>query len=133
MNLDTSQRYFALENECLVMRLPENCSPSVLAEVTTFLKPKCAAAVDAGQNKAVIDIHLVKSLHMGVIKLLMQAMQVCRELGIQFAMVGNTEIIAECKGFEDTRSWSFYDTTEDAKGSLTRSNVPAAQPQLAAV
>jgi two-component system cell cycle response regulator len=126
MNLDTSQRYFALDGDCTIMRLPENCSPAVLAEVATYLKPKLAESVDAGHNKTVIDIHQVKTLHMGVIKLLMQAMQTCRELGMHFALIGNVQIIAECKGFEDTRSWTFYESIEEAKANLGKIPVPAA-------
>ena len=130
MNLDTSQRYFSIENECLVMRLPENCTPPVLAEAAHYLKTKFTEAVDAGHNKVVIDIHQLRNLHMGVIKLLFQAMQTCRELAMQFALVGNAQIISECKGFEDTRGWTFYDSLDEAKANLGKS--PAA-PQLAAV
>ena len=125
MNLDTSQRYFAIEGECMVMRLPENCSPAVLAEVVTYLKPKLAEAVDAGHNKTIIDIHQIKSLHMGVIKLLMQGMQICRELGMHFALVGNTQIISECKGFEDTRNWTFYESLDEAKANLGKAPATA--------
>ncbi len=128
MNLDTSQRYYAVEGDCLIMRLPENCSPAVIAEAATYLKPKFAQAVDAGHNKVVIDIHQIRSLHMGIIKLLFQAMQTCRELAMQFALVANPQIISECKGFEDTRGWTFYDSVEDAKANLGK----AAAPQLAA-
>ena len=128
MNLDTSQRYYAVEGDSLIMRLPENCSPAVIAEAATYLKPKFSQAVDAGHNKVVIDIHQIRSLHMGVIKLLFQAMQTCRELAMQFALVANPQIISECKGFEDTRGWTFYDSLEDAKANLGKS----AAPQLAA-
>lgn len=132
MNLDTSQRYFTMETECLVMRLPENCSPPVLAEAAHYLKGKFTEAVDAGHNKVVIDIHQLRNLHMGVIKLLFQAMQTCRELAMQFALVGNAQIISECKGFEDTRGWTFYETLEEAKMNLGRpATAPA--PQLAGV
>jgi len=124
MNLDTSQRYYAVEGDCLVMRLPENCSPAVIAEAATYLKPKFAQAVDAGHNKVVIDIHQIRSLHMGVIKLLFQAMQTCRELAMQFALVANPQIISECKGFEDTRGWTFYDSLEEAKANLGKSSSP---------
>jgi two-component system cell cycle response regulator len=127
MNLDTSQRYYAVEGDSLIMRLPENCSPAVIAEAATYLKPKFAQAVDAGHNKVVIDIHQIRSLHMGVIKLLFQAMQTCRDLAMQFALVANPQIISECKGFEDTRGWTFYDSLEDAKANLGK----AAAPQLA--
>ena len=102
---------------------------TVTAEISTYLKPKLAESVDAGHNKAVIDVHLLRSLHMGIIKLLVQAMQTCRELGVHYALVGNAHIIGECKGFEDTRTWAFFDTIEEAKASLTK--VPAPTPALA--
>ena len=76
----------------------------------------------------VIDIHELKTLHMGVIKLLVQTMQTCRELTLQYALVGNAQIITECKGFEDTRGWTFYDSLEEAKANLGKSTAP----QLAA-
>ncbi|MEO5957805.1 MAG: response regulator [Opitutaceae bacterium] len=129
MNLDTSQRYYSIDGEMMVMRLPENCSPAVIAEAAAYLKPKFAEAVDAGYNKIAIDIHQIKSLHMGIIKLLFQAMQTCRELAMQFALVGNPQIISECKGFEDTRNWTFYDSLEEAKTNLGKSGAA----QLAAV
>lgn len=128
MNLDTSQRYFAMDGDLLTMRLPEVCPPPVLAEAATYLKPKFAEAVDAGFNKVVIDIHAIKALHMGIIKLLFQAMQTCRDLGMQFVLVGNSHIISECKGFEDTRGWTFVDSLDEAKANLGRS-----APQLAGV
>ena len=129
MNLDTSQRYYAIDGDIMVMRLPEHCSPAVIAEVTTYLKPKFAEAVDAGYNKIVIDIHHIKALHMGIIKLLFQAMQTCRDLALQFALVGNPQIISECKGFEDTRNWTFFESLEEAKSKVGAH----AAPQLAAV
>jgi len=130
MNLDTSQRYYAIEDDIMIMRLPEVCSPAVIAEAGAYLKPKFAEAVDAGFNKVVIDIHPIKSLHMGIIKLLFQAMQTCRELAMQFALVGNPQIISECKGFEDTRTWRFYEALEEAKVNLGKT---AGAAQLAAV
>ncbi|MCR6654568.1 MAG: response regulator [Opitutus sp.] len=125
MNLDTSQRYYAIEGDSLIMRLPENCSPAVIAEAATYLKPKFAEAVDAGHNKVVIDIHQLKSLHMGIIKLLFQAMQTCRELAMHFALVANPQIITECKGFEDTRGWTFYDSLDEAKANLGKASALA--------
>jgi two-component system cell cycle response regulator len=130
MNLDTSQRYYLMEGDLLVMRLPESCTPAVLTEATQYLQAKLADAVDSGYNKAVLDIHEVKQLHLGIIKLLMQAMQDCRELAVQFALVANAQLISECKGFEDTRGWTFYETMEEAKANLGKgSSAPA--PALA--
>jgi two-component system, cell cycle response regulator len=129
MNLDTSLRYYATEAETFLMRLPENCAPAVLAEAATYMKPKFSEAVDAGISKCVIDIHVLKSLHIGVIKLLFQAMQVCHDLGMQCALIGNPQIVTECKGFEDTRAWAFFDSLDAAKASFGKVQQPA---QLAA-
>jgi two-component system cell cycle response regulator len=129
MNLDTSLRYYATEAETFLMRLPENCAPAVLAEAATYMKPKFSEAVDAGISKCVIDIHMLKSLHIGVIKLLFQAMQVCHDLGMQCALIGNPQIVTECKGFEDTRAWAFFDSLDGAKASFGKVQQPA---QLAA-
>jgi Response regulator containing a CheY-like receiver domain and a GGDEF domain len=121
MNLDTSQRYFAMDGDVFVMRLPENCSQTVVGEVTNYLKPKIAGAVDSGIVKALIDLHELKGLNMAVIKLLIQAMQICKELALQYALVGNPQIVSECKGFEDTRNWQFHESIADAKASFSRS------------
>ncbi len=132
MNLDTSQRYFAVDGDVFVMRLPESTSNSqtVVAEVLNYLKPKIAEAVDSGIVKAVIDLHELKGLNMAVIKLLIQAMMTCKELALQFTLVGNSQIVAECKGFEDTRNWQFHDSIADAKASFAKGPV---NPQPAAV
>lgn len=130
MNLDTSKRYYAFDGDMLVLRLPEGCSLGALAEVASYLKPKLTEAVDSGFSKAVLDISAIKTLHMGIIKMLMQSMQTCRDLGMQVALVGNPQIITECKGFEDTREWTFYNSLSDARIDLGKG---ASNPALASV
>lgn len=126
MNLDTSERYFRTDGDLFVMRLPEVCSPSVVAEVSTYLRNKISEAVDSGIGKAVFDLHEVKRLDMPLIKLLITAMQACREVALQHTMVGSGAIVAECKGYEDTRGWQFHETIEEARQSFIKSPAPAA-------
>ena len=128
MNLDTSQRYFGIEDGFFIVKMPEHCTPAVLAEIATYLKPKLTEAVDAGHNKAVINVSAIKSLHMGVIKQLVAAMQLCKDTGVHFTLVGNNQLMTECKGFEETRSWSFHETLEEAKAAITKGSP---QPALA--
>ncbi|HZZ57063.1 MAG TPA: response regulator [Opitutaceae bacterium] len=125
MNLDTSSRYYRVDGDFVIMSLPENCSSSVLAEAAHYLKTKFSDGVDAGHNRAIIDIHAVRSLHMGVIKLLLQAMQTARELAMHFALVGNAQLMTECKGFEDTRTWQFHGTVDEAKAAMAKELVGA--------
>jgi two-component system, cell cycle response regulator len=120
MHLDTSLRYYITEGDTVILRLPENCSPIALVEVTNYLKPKLTEAVDTGLNKLVIDLHLLKALHIGIIKVLLQAMKTSQDLGFQFALIGNAEVKNECRSFEDTSTWVFSDSLEEAKASLAK-------------
>src|SRR5690606_31533426 len=123
MNLDTSQRYFSIDQDVFVMRLPESTTQHVVNEVTTYLKAKVAEAVDSGIGKAIFDLHELKRLDMTVIKLILQAMQTCRELALAYTLVGSGAIVSESKGFEDTRNWKFYDSIDEARASF-----PSLQP-----
>jgi two-component system cell cycle response regulator len=129
MNLDSSPRYYATEGDMLIVKLPENCTQMALAESSSYMKPKFAEAVDAGMSRTVIDIRALKSLHIGIIKHLFQATQMSHDLGMQLALVSNPGIVAECKGFEETRGWSFFESIDDAKASFGKVQQPA---QLAA-
>lgn len=120
MNLDTSQRYFSLDGDVFVLRLPENPTQTVIGEILNYLKPKVSEAVDSGIVKAIIDLHELKGLNMNVIKLLIQVMMTCKELALQYALVGNSQIVSECKSFEDTRTWQFHDSIETAKSNFGR-------------
>jgi len=120
MNLDTSERYFKIDDNILVMRLPENTTPAVLVEINNYLKPKTAEAVDSGIFRAVVDLHELKRFDMTIIKLLFSTMQTFRELALQYVLVGNPQIVTECKGFEDTKGWQFVDSLAGAKSHLCK-------------
>ena len=115
MNIDTSKRYFAIDGDMLVMRLPAACSPPVFAEVDIHVKAKIAEAVDAGLSTMAVDAQQCASLELAGIKLLFKTMQLCAELGVKCVLVGNPGIVAECKGFEDTRNWKFVASLDEAR------------------
>ena len=125
MNLDTSLRYFKTEGDMLIMSLPEVCTPTVINEVTNYLKSKVAEAVDSGMSKAVFDLHEVKRLDMNLIKMLLTAMQTCREVALVYSLVGNATLMADCKGYEDTRNWQFHENIEEARQNLQKQGATA--------
>jgi two-component system cell cycle response regulator len=132
MNLDTSLRYFAIEESTLVMRLPENTTSVTINEVTGYMKGKISTAVDTGVARAIIDISKLKVLDMPIIKLLFQFMQSCAEVSIQYILVGNAIVAKECKGFEDTKNWTFFDSLEQAQASYKGAPAPEGSPAPAA-
>ena len=120
MNLDTSQRYFRVDGDVFVIRLPANTDATVIGEVSGYLKPKIAEAVDSGIVKAVIDLLELKGLNSEITKLLIKGMATCKDLALQYTMVGNSQIISECKSAAETRNWQFHASMADAKASFAK-------------
>jgi two-component system cell cycle response regulator len=118
MNLDTSPLYYHKEEDCLVVRLPAGCTAEHIAEVRLHLRAQFTELVESGQAKVVMDTQGLQTLDINVIRMLVDAMRYCTELGIRFALVGNPQVVAECKGFEETRGWTFRATLAEARTSL---------------
>jgi two-component system cell cycle response regulator len=132
LNLDTSARYFGLEGDCLIIRLPAVSSSEILGEARKYLKSQLTAAVNAARAKVIIDILALQAFDIGVLKLLVDAMQFCGELGMRYALAGNAQVVAQCKGFEETKSWTFSATLAEAQAALASSGAAAPAPELAA-
>ncbi|MBN1404476.1 MAG: response regulator [Opitutales bacterium] len=118
INLDTSERYFVQESEFLLIRLPENASTSSVNEISAYLKPKISEAVDQGYSKVIFDVHSVRNVNMVLIKLLVDSMQICQELTLSYSLVGNPQIVQECRGFEESKDWKFHDSIDQAKAAF---------------
>ena len=127
MNLDMSSRYFEAQKDVLVIKVPEIRGSAVLAEAGNYMKGKLAESVDNGIGKAIVDLQHVKSLEMELLQFLVHTRQACVDLGLLIAFVGNAGIITECKGFEDTRAWSFYESMDDAKSGLSKATQDSRQ------
>ena len=132
MHLDTSQRYFHTAPDLLVLKLPDNCTPALIGEISDQLKLKVADAVNSGINRAVFDLNEVRSLDMGHIKLLLTAMQICRDLALQFALVGSGNVLKDSQNYEDTRAWQFYSSMEEARASFQKTEEAAPAPEAPA-
>ena len=117
INLDTSERYFIFEEDYLCVKLPKNVNPNGMNEVSAFMKQKASEAVDNGFLRVIIDVHELQNVNVNIIKLLVQAMQVCQELSLKYILVGSTQVIAECKNFEESKDWNLFDSIEKAKAS----------------
>jgi two-component system cell cycle response regulator len=132
MRLDTSQRYFRVEPELIVVQLPDNCPTTLINEISEQLKVQVAAAVNAGINRAVFDLLGVRNLDVGHIRLVLSSIQICRDLSFHFALVGTGNVVKDSQGYEDTRTWEFFATVEEARASFKKADEPAAEPAPAA-
>lgn len=117
INLDTSERYFLFEEDYLNISLPKNPSGYMLAEVQQYMKEKVAEAVDKGFYKVIFDVSAITKIDMEIIKLMVFTKETTQELTLALTLVGNDEIISECESYEETKSWIFHKTLEEAKSA----------------
>ena len=122
MNLDTSLRYFRIDGRVPRHEPAREHLAGRARRGGPLPEAQAGRGGRFGPQQGDHRHHLSRALHMGVIKILMQAMQTCRDLAMHFTLVGNGRIIAECKGFEDTRSWAFFETLGGGQGPPRRRN-----------
>lgn len=118
MNLDTSEKYYYFDEDFLVINLPEKTTEQTIGEVNKYLKSKISSAVDSGFYKVIFDVQKVQSLDTNVIKFLVDAMQSCRELSLSHGFVGNEILQKEAKNYEESSSWTFHHSLDEAKAGF---------------
>lgn len=114
MNLDTSKRYFNLENGIQFVKIPNNPNNIVSSEITSYLQGKLREVVDSGLNKLILDVSEVKKIDMVVIKLMLYVVQNARELSIKFRVVGSPNFTSQSKAFEETKDLEVFADRETA-------------------
>lgn len=126
LNLDTSYKYFEVREGVLVLKFPGQFTPNAANEISLHLRTKVSEAVDAGIDKLVIDMSQLKSADVNLIRLGLNAMQLCHELSLKQRIVGSEAVCIECKNYEETKDWAFVGTFEEALTALNGTALVAA-------
>jgi len=114
LGLETSYKYFQHRETATALILPKEVSQAVIYEVSKRLNDQLAGTVDAGGNKLVIDLSQVETVTLPIVELVLSAIQACNKLSLRHAVVASDELVAECHGYEETQSWLFFHTFEEA-------------------
>ena len=114
MNVDTSSRYFFVENGIQICKMPNNPSQIVATELSNYILPKTREMVDAGLNRLLIDASDVQRIEMTIIKLMLQVVQACRELSIKFRVIGSPDFTGQARAFEETKDLEVFADKESA-------------------
>jgi two-component system cell cycle response regulator len=112
--LETSYKYFQQRDGVLSLLLPKEFHPSVAQEVNNHLDGQLANTVDAGGNKLIIDLNAVEVVSVAVIELVLSAIQAASKLSLRYAVVGSEGAKAQCHSYEETQSWQFAPSFEQA-------------------
>jgi two-component system cell cycle response regulator len=118
LNLDTSHKYFQRRENLVVLTLPADFNSAVANDISLHLRPKVCEAVNAGFKRLVIDLSQLKAADVTLIKLGLQVIQLCAELGIRYGMIGSQAVCHECRNYEETKDWQFSRSFEEALAAL---------------
>lgn len=114
MNLDTSKRYFEMEEDVQIVKLPDEPNSMTASEITNYIEPKTREMVDSGVSRLILDASEVTKIDMVVIKLILKVIQSCSELGIRFRVVGSDSFSGQSKEFEETRELEIFNDRRSA-------------------
>ncbi|MES2309920.1 MAG: response regulator [Verrucomicrobiota bacterium] len=115
MNLDTSPKYFKMDGNLMISRLPHMISDVITSEINSHIKPKTQEMVESGVAKMVIDVTEVTKIDMSTIKIMLSIMQNCADLSIKYRVAGSPEFVAQAKTFAETKDLQIYPSREAAK------------------
>jgi two-component system cell cycle response regulator len=114
LRLETSYKYFQPRNNVLVLTLPKEVQQAVAHEVSVHLNSQLTAAVDAGNDKLIIDLSSVATATLPLIELVISAIQASGAFSLKYAIVAPQALREECRSFEEAQSWFFTDTIAEA-------------------
>jgi two-component system cell cycle response regulator len=118
LGLETSYRYFQQKEGALTLSLPKEFDPAVAQEVTASLEGQLISVVDAGGNKLIIDLNSLEAAALPVIELVLAAIQSASKLSLRCAVVASATIKSQCARVEESKTWAFADSFENALALL---------------
>ena len=123
LRLETTYKYFQLENDVLRLMLPEDFHPGIAHEVSTHLNEQLTAMVDAGGNKMILDLSQVEKPTVPMIEFLISAILAASKFSIRNVCVGSETLRRECQNYEETQSWQFVNDLNQARAFLNAASV----------
>jgi two-component system cell cycle response regulator len=116
--LETAYKYFQQRDGALAIILPKEFGPTVAQEVTSHLDSHLVSTVDAGGDKLIVDLTAVESASPPVIECVLTAIQSATKLSLRSAVIGTETTQTQCRSFQETQSWLFAPTYDQAMALL---------------
>ena len=121
LKLDISYKYFKQCGSALALTLPKDSHQNASDVVSLRLDELLGATVEAGGDRLIIDLSAIDTVDLQVVKLVISALESCKKLSMKHAVVAQPAAKAMCRKYEESNSWSFVDSFDDALS-------PAKQP-----
>jgi two-component system, cell cycle response regulator len=126
LNLETSYRYFNQRDGVLVVSSPAPFNTSVANDIASHLGEKISEAVDAGLSKLIMDFGQLTAVEVALIELTLNVMKSADDLSLKTGVVCSPTMKQSFNNYEETKSWLFASTFEEAVKAFNSGAVAAA-------
>jgi two-component system, cell cycle response regulator len=113
LNVDTAEQYFSVKEKVLHVTFPATID-KILSEISPHVRPRISSMVDNGMNRTILDLSQVTAMDTNIIRLLIQVLEHCSELGVTYSVVGSAQMAAKAQAFEETKSITVYEDVDQA-------------------
>jgi two-component system cell cycle response regulator len=117
LKLETSYKYFKQCGTALALTFPKDSQENISEVVSSRLDELLGATVEAGGDRLIIDLSAMETVDFRVIKLMISAVESCGKLSMKHMVVAQPAAKAVCQRYEESNSWSFVDSFDDALSS----------------
>ena len=117
---DTNQQQglFKVENDIVILTLPEKIKRMVIAEVEEALQEKVSQMTSAGARKIILDISKVANLNMAAIQLIISIVNSCARAKLVLHILAGSNQVDAMKGFKETSVVPISTTIDDARSGF---------------
>ena len=112
---DTSKKYFSIDDDIQIVRLPLKVDRIVSVEVEGHFKTKIEGMVNSGIKKLILDLRKVAETNVSLIRLIIAVIQRSQKSGIGVRVVASSGLSKELKEFQETGELTVDLSIEDAK------------------
>jgi hypothetical protein len=96
------------------MTLPKDFNPAVSQVITANLETQLETTADGGGDRLVVDMSAVEAGTVQVMELVLSAIELATKLPLRCGVVATEAVQTQCLGFENTQSWKFATSVEQA-------------------
>jgi len=114
LKLENTYKFFKEFEGGLAMILPKNSRENIGEALLTRLDKLLGTTVEAGGDRLIVDLNAVEEVDLEVVKLVISAIEACSKLSMKHTVVAKGEAKTVCRQFEDSNSWSFVDSFDEA-------------------
>jgi len=118
MNVDISSKYYSNEDDIQYLIVPAKVITQTITEIEHYLKPKIDDMVNSGMTKFIMDMTEVTKVDISVVKMILNILRKCSDLGISFRLAGNPTVSSEIKAFAEAAELVIDPSIDESKAKL---------------